>query len=148
MRVLFMIAFFGCASIAAAESQSFLECKVKKVHSDEYENQNDFEFKEYPYLVVSPAKDGWKVIVGAMTYGEDPEQEELLQPEQIHSMWIAPTELKFYTEHEIENWYIEVNLSKQQADFWFYENDISAEPTRVATFSCDLTAVKKSKLAN
>lgn len=135
-----MVSVFSAMSFATEpEPQHLLECKVKKVFADDYENINDFTFKDYPYLVVKPTAKGWLVSVGAMVYGED---EEILTPEQIRSTWISPTHLSFNADSEYEKWFIEVNLSKQEATFWFYENDISAEPSKVAVFACDLSAKK------
>lgn len=136
-----LILAFGFTATANAEEQSFLECKIKEVLVDDYENINDFTFADYPWLVVSPAKGGWKVSVGAMIYGED---EEILPPEEIRSMWMSPAQLKFYTRKSDEKWIVIVNLENKEAAFWIYEprKDTSLKAVKVATFSCELGATK------
>jgi hypothetical protein len=68
-----LLAVLPSGFLLAAEPLK-IQCKVEKVFDGgEYENENDFTFGEYPYLHTNDGKGRLTLLIGAMEYTTDKE---------------------------------------------------------------------------
>lgn len=104
----------------------------KEVGISSYEEVNDFVFEEYPWLTIKSVAGGWKVSVGAMSYGDG---QFSTPPQTIIKTGGGDTAIFSYDNPEGDNkWLVRFNPRTRIAKFIAEDDD--GKFIYTAEFSC------------